>query len=142
MPNAALSLANGNVVTPCLITHTHSNHACPPNPQRMASPIRLQQGKGLPVLCKTQQDCQRHLLWILSHLSPQHWLSTCMLAPQQTTDKKLTSPVVKAILPKIGFCWNMSQQISFSSQAFGGHGLTPLLHYQGVNQTTLFVQHL
>jgi hypothetical protein len=56
--------------------------------------------------------------------------------------KKLTSPAVNAFLPKMGFCRNTSRKLLFGCRSLGGHGLTPLTAYQGVNQTTLFVQHL
>jgi hypothetical protein len=55
---------------------------------------------------------------------------------------KLTSPAVNAFLPKMGFCRNTSRKIIFGSKSLGGYGLTPMIDYQGVNQTTLFVQHL
>jgi hypothetical protein len=55
---------------------------------------------------------------------------------------KLTSPAINAVLPKMGFCRNTSRQIIFGAKSLGGYGLTPLIDYQGVNQTTLFVQHL
>ena len=55
---------------------------------------------------------------------------------------KLTSPAINAFLPKMGFCRNTSRQIIFGAKSLGGYGLTPLIDYQGVTQTTLFVQHL
>jgi hypothetical protein len=42
----------------------------------------------------------------------------------------------------MGFCRNIAHSIMFGSCAHGGHGLTPQTDYQGVNQTTLLVQHL
>jgi hypothetical protein len=41
--------------------------------------------------------------------------------------KQLTSPAINAFLQKMGLCRKM-----------GGFGRTPLIDYQGVNQTTLF----
>jgi hypothetical protein len=44
--------------------------------------------------------------------------------------------------PKWGFCQKMLQTIIFGSKQLQGYGLTPLIDYQGVNQTTLLLQHL
>ena len=55
---------------------------------------------------------------------------------------KLTSPAINAFLPKMGFCRNTARKIIFGARSLGGYDLTPLIGYQGVNQTTLFVQHL
>jgi hypothetical protein len=42
----------------------------------------------------------------------------------------------------MGFCQNMSRKVIFGSTQLQGYGLTPLVDYQGVNQSTLFLQHL
>jgi hypothetical protein len=55
---------------------------------------------------------------------------------------KGTSPAVNAFLSKMGFCQKMSRNILFGSKSLGGFDLTPLVNYQGVNQSMLFVQHV
>jgi hypothetical protein len=47
-----------------------------------------------------------------------------------------------AFIPKMGFCRSTCRHIIFGSKAYGGFGLTSLSDFQGVNQTTLFVQHI
>jgi hypothetical protein len=56
--------------------------------------------------------------------------------------KKLTSSAVNAFLPKMGFCRKMSRNLIFGSKQLQGYGLTPLINYQGVNQTTLLLTRL
>jgi hypothetical protein len=56
--------------------------------------------------------------------------------------KKLTSSAINAFLPKIGFCRKMSRKNISGSKRLQGYGLTPLMDYQGVNQTTFILQHL
>jgi hypothetical protein len=49
---------------------------------------------------------------------------------------------VNAFLPKMGFSRTTCRAIIFGSKKFGGFGLTRLRNFQGVNQISLFLQHL
>ena len=49
---------------------------------------------------------------------------------------------VSAFLPIMGFAATTSRAIIFGSKKFGGFGLTRLRDFQGVNQITLFLQHV
>ena len=49
---------------------------------------------------------------------------------------------VSAFLPKMGFAATTSRAVIFGSKKFGGFGLTRLRDFQGVNQITLFLQHV
>jgi hypothetical protein len=49
---------------------------------------------------------------------------------------------VNAFLPKMGFSRTTCRAIVFGSKKFGGFGLTRLRDFQGVNQISLFLQHI
>jgi hypothetical protein len=55
---------------------------------------------------------------------------------------KVEKHTANAFLPKMGFSCKTSHAIIFGSRPYGGYGLPHLWDFQGVNQVTLFLQHI
>ncbi len=79
----------------------------------------------------------RHI-WLPSTGYP---LACWGLQEKQLNQVKKNAVIV--FLPKMGFSCKISCNVIFvTSRRHGGFGLTKLADFQGVNQTTLFLQHL
>jgi hypothetical protein len=151
MPDIEIQLTSGPSATLHTITHkstydAHKTLGVKPNPSgdtndcfttQLPRANRISEGVRLNKMERNEALMGYRHIWLPSVGYPLACWPLC-----EDDLYQIEKNSINAFLPKMGFCRTTARAIIFGSKKFGGFGLTRLRDFQGVNQISLFLQHI